>query len=249
MQSLPLLADGPARSRRLPDWLKRPLPRGNENSFTDHLLRELRLERRRITLPAGIAIASAPQTPIRGHQLGYRPKTNSYDGWDLRQWEQYFRDLAVFGTNSIELIPPRSDDAADSPHFPLPPMEMMVGMSRLADDYGLDVWVWYPALDADYANPQTVESALKEWSEVFRKLPRIDAVFVGNRDVRIATGSSEVTDRSAGAFSAGPTAAPGSPRRKTTPCRARVWRSNGNACWHRPSSARPTSATAHAARR
>jgi lipoic acid synthetase len=28
----------------LPDWLKRGLPRGNENFFTDHLLRELNLE-------------------------------------------------------------------------------------------------------------------------------------------------------------------------------------------------------------
>jgi lipoic acid synthetase len=28
----------------LPDWLKRPLPRGNENFFTHNLLRELRLE-------------------------------------------------------------------------------------------------------------------------------------------------------------------------------------------------------------
>jgi lipoic acid synthetase len=28
----------------LPDWLKRGLPRGNENFFTDHLLRELKLE-------------------------------------------------------------------------------------------------------------------------------------------------------------------------------------------------------------
>ena len=46
-------------------------------------------------------------------------------------WEQYIRDLAVFGTNAIELIPPRSDDAADSPHFPLPPMRMMIEMSRL----------------------------------------------------------------------------------------------------------------------
>src|SRR5881392_655411 len=43
MQSLPLLADAPP-VRRLPGWLKRGLPRGNENSFTDHLLRELRLE-------------------------------------------------------------------------------------------------------------------------------------------------------------------------------------------------------------
>jgi lipoic acid synthetase len=44
MQSLPLLADAPPTTRRLPDWLKRGLPRGNENSFTDHLLRELKLE-------------------------------------------------------------------------------------------------------------------------------------------------------------------------------------------------------------
>ncbi len=28
----------------MPDWLKRGLPRGNENFFTDHLLRELKLE-------------------------------------------------------------------------------------------------------------------------------------------------------------------------------------------------------------
>ena len=36
----------------------------------------------------------------------------------VAMWEQYIRDLAVFGTNAIELIPPRSDDDADSPHFP-----------------------------------------------------------------------------------------------------------------------------------
>ena len=57
----------------------------------------------------------------------------------------------MFGCNAVELIPPRSDDDATSPHFPLPPMEMMVGMSRLADEYGLDVWIWYPAMDKDYS--------------------------------------------------------------------------------------------------
>src|SRR5262245_8773002 len=35
---------GAAPSRRLPNWLKRDLPRGNENFFTHDLLRELRLE-------------------------------------------------------------------------------------------------------------------------------------------------------------------------------------------------------------
>src|SRR4051795_13201210 len=45
MQSLPVLDGGPPHApRRLPPWLKRNLPRGNENFFTQELLRELRLE-------------------------------------------------------------------------------------------------------------------------------------------------------------------------------------------------------------
>ena len=146
------------------------------------LLRELRMSRGKIWLPAGFEEASAPQMALRGHQLGYRPKTNSYDGWDLTQWEQYYRDLAVFGTNAIELIPPRSDDDADSPHFPAAPLDMMVGMSRLADEYGLDVWIWYPAMDRDYTDPATVEFALKEWEVVYQSLPKIDDLFVPGGD-------------------------------------------------------------------
>ncbi|HEY2154604.1 MAG TPA: hypothetical protein VGH33_03175, partial [Isosphaeraceae bacterium] len=134
------------------------------------------------SLPKGFQLSSSPKVTMRGHQLGYRPKTNSYDGWDLPLWERYIRDLTTFGTNAIELVPPRSDDEADSPHFPRPPMEMMVGMSRLADDYGLDVWVWYPALDRDYSDPKSVETAVKEWSDVLAKLPRLDAVFVPGGD-------------------------------------------------------------------
>jgi lipoic acid synthetase len=43
MLSLPTVEPA-SPSRRLPSWLKRPLPSGNGNYFTDHLLRELRLE-------------------------------------------------------------------------------------------------------------------------------------------------------------------------------------------------------------
>lgn len=38
------LVEAPAPRRRLPEWLKRPLPSGNGNFFTQDLLRELRLE-------------------------------------------------------------------------------------------------------------------------------------------------------------------------------------------------------------
>lgn len=147
-----------------------------------HLLRLAQMSRQSLSIASGISIETAPRTALRGHQLGFRPKTNSYDGWSLAMWEQYIRELAVFGTNAIELIPPRSDDDDESPHFPLPKMETMTGMSQIIADYGMDVWIWYPALDADYSKPETVEFALKEWGEVFRKLPRIDHVFVPGGD-------------------------------------------------------------------
>ena len=37
-------------------------------------------------------------------------------------------------------------------------------------------------MDKDYSNPATVEFALNEWADVFRRLPRIDAVFVPGGD-------------------------------------------------------------------
>jgi hypothetical protein len=149
---------------------------------TGYLLRQFHMSRQRLELDANLKIATEPKVAIRGQQLGYRPKTNAYDAWSVPMWEQYIRELAIFGNNTIELIPPRSDDNDDSPHFPLPKIEMMVEMSRIANEYGLDVSVWYPAMDKDYSDSAQVEFALKEWAEVFRRLPRIDALFVPGGD-------------------------------------------------------------------
>ncbi len=148
-----------------------------------YLLRKMEMRRGGILrLADSFRVATAPVYPLRGHQLGYRPKVNSYDGFTVAMWDQYIRDLAIFGTNSIELIPPRSDDADDSPHFPLPKLAMMTEMSRICDEYGLDVWIWYPAMDKDYSDPKTVEFALKEWEQVYKALPRIDYIFVPGGD-------------------------------------------------------------------
>ncbi|HEV2273649.1 MAG TPA: alpha-glucuronidase family glycosyl hydrolase [Acidobacteriaceae bacterium] len=147
------------------------------------LLRLIHFARQQAWLPGPeLNQVSHPEYKLRGHQLGYRPKTNAYDAWSAEMWDQYIRDLAIFGTNAIELIPPKSDDLPDSPHFPLPPLQMMIEMSRIADSYGLDVWAWYPAMDKDYGNPATVQSALEEWANVFDALPRLDAVLVPGGD-------------------------------------------------------------------
>jgi len=146
------------------------------------LLRLLKMRRDEVTIDSDVRLATAPKYSLRGHQVGYRPKTNSYDAWTVDMWEQYYRDMVVFGANAVELIPPRSDDDPDSPHFPLPKMEMMVEMSRLGDEYGLDVWIWYPVVDDDQPDAEIIERSLKERAEVFSRLARIDAVFVPGGD-------------------------------------------------------------------
>jgi hypothetical protein len=59
------------------------------------LLRELRTTQGRVLLPSGFQLETVPRYPLRGHQLGYRPKTNSYDGWDLHS------SLAGFGSRAV----------------------------------------------------------------------------------------------------------------------------------------------------
>jgi hypothetical protein len=145
-------------------------------------LRELRWDHFQASIADNLDIASSPKYSLRGHQIGYRPKVNAYDAWTPAIFEQYLRDLVIFGTNAIELIPPRSDDDDDSPHFHLSKIDMMAEMSRICAEYGIEVWIWYPAMDKDYGDPKTVDAAVKEWSEVYKKLPRIDAIFVPGGD-------------------------------------------------------------------
>ena len=145
-------------------------------------LRELRWDHGQAEIAADLDVTSSPKYRLRGHQIGYRPKVNTYDAWTPSEFEQYLRDMIVFGANAVELIPPRSDDDDDSPHFHLSKIDMMAEMSRLCAQYGIDVWIWYPAMDKDYTDPDTVARALAEWSEVYRRLPRIDAVFVPGGD-------------------------------------------------------------------
>ncbi len=89
-------------------------------------------------------ITASPAFPIRGHQLGYRARANSYDAWTPAVYEQYIRDLILFGTNCIENIP--FEDDQPSPHMTVPRDEMNVRLSEICDRYDLDYWVWTPVV-------------------------------------------------------------------------------------------------------
>ncbi|MCK5367539.1 MAG: hypothetical protein KAQ62_03275, partial [Cyclobacteriaceae bacterium] len=122
------------------------------------LLRKMEIRKKEVLVPKEMEISSTPRYAIRGHQLGYRPKTNSYDAWSVAQFDQYIRELAIFGANSIEIMPPRTDDDFTSRHMQLPAIEMIEAQSRICNDYDMDVWMWYPNMGSDYTNAKTIKA-------------------------------------------------------------------------------------------
>ncbi len=111
------------------------------------LLRQMAMRPGSVQVPDTLRLSTTPYATIRGHQLGYRPKNNTLDAWEPAQFEQYIRELAFFGANSIEILPPRTDDELTNALMPLPPMEMMVALDEIIARYGLDVWLRYPNME------------------------------------------------------------------------------------------------------
>ena len=146
------------------------------------LLRMMEIRKEGILIPEPLKISSTPKSSVRGHQLGYRPKTNAYDAWTVAQMNSYIRDLAIFGANSIEIMPPNTDDAPYSPVMKLPLLDMAIEQSKICDSYGMDVWMWYPNMGKDYASADAIKAELEERREVFRKIPRVDEIFVPGGD-------------------------------------------------------------------
>ncbi|TDF99752.1 hypothetical protein [Paenibacillus piri] len=147
-----------------------------------HFLRKAKFGRNSIRIEPNMAVSSTPRHSCRGHQLGYRPKTNAYDAWSPAQFDQYIRELAIFGANSIEIMPPRTDDDATGPLMQVGPLDMMIRLSGIIHSYGLDTWVWYPNMADDYTDPDTLREELREREEIFGKVPYIDAVFIPGSD-------------------------------------------------------------------
>ncbi|MFN8706266.1 MAG: hypothetical protein ACK526_15525 [Planctomyces sp.] len=145
------------------------------------LLRMLSMTKGRLELSSETRVTSAPDSLIRGHQLGYRAANNTYEAWDLGQYEQYLRDLMVFGVNAIELIPPARSDEPLSPHMKIAPWKMNQDLCELIASYGLDLWMWVP-VDSEVADPAQAEEELNRRRELFRTCGHISDIFVPGGD-------------------------------------------------------------------
>ncbi len=144
------------------------------------LLRNLRMAKRTLQLDASADMVSSPAYPIRGHQLGYRNTANSYDAWTPARFEQYIRDLAVFGTNAIEGIPFHEDDKP-SPHFTISAAAMRVKISEICQAYDMDYWVWTPAT-FDLTDKAKRQAELDMHEAFYKACPRLDHIFFPGGD-------------------------------------------------------------------
>ncbi len=143
------------------------------------LLRNADIMEGKFLIEESIDISTSPVSSLRGHQIGYRNTANSYDAWSVEQYDQYIRELALFGTNAIENIPPLGKDG--SPHFQISPEEMNVKMSEICDAYDIEYWVWTPAT-VDLTNPELRAQQLELHEANYKKIPRLDNVFFPGGD-------------------------------------------------------------------
>ncbi len=144
-------------------------------------IREAELRPRSIAIRDGLRIRTAPKYALRGHQIGYRDTANSYDAWDLDQYEQYFRDLIVFGCNAVELITSLDPEVVDGKVMSRTQWDMNVDLTKLLDRYGLDVWFWMP-LEGDVRVPEEARRELEDRERFFAQCADIDHIMVPGGD-------------------------------------------------------------------
>ena len=143
------------------------------------LLRNLKIDAVAAVLDKPVDIATSPDYPIRGHQLGYRNTANSYDAWTVDQYDQYIRELAIFGGNSVENIPLNDDDK--SVHLKIRPGVMQVKMSEICQKYDMDYWVWTPAT-FELSDHKLRQAELEKHEAFYKSCPRLDHIFFPGGD-------------------------------------------------------------------
>jgi len=146
------------------------------------LLRNAQIDKTGVHIPEAKAFISTPDKAVRGYQVGYRMKNNTYDAWSLSQFEQQMLDLAVFGLNTLQVVAPVSDDDPTSPLFPASAEETVVGLSSLSKKYGLRYDLFYPEMAKDYSDPQQVSFELRQFEDLVKKLPLVDSIHIPGGD-------------------------------------------------------------------
>ena len=146
------------------------------------LLRLMSFGQGSLELPARLNISQSPASAFRGHQLAYRPKTNAYDAWTPEIYDRYIQDLAIFGNNIVEILPPGTDDDDTNILMKYEPLDMMQRLSKIIHSYGMDVSVWYPNMFPEDIDEKGLLEEDEKRRRVFSSLGHIDHIFIPGGD-------------------------------------------------------------------
>ncbi|MGK2912110.1 MAG: hypothetical protein ACSLE1_20250 [Sphingobium sp.] len=126
-------------------------------------------------------VTQQPAQPVRGTQIGYRAKNNSYDAWTPAMLTRRIEDFALWGANRIQIVAPQSDDAPASPLSPVPVGQAVRGMAGVAHHLGLDVALFYPLL-GDYNSGAADQAEVAAFTNLITTLPALNALYLPGGD-------------------------------------------------------------------
>lgn len=146
------------------------------------LLLAMELRPDSILLDDAFDVASAPRYTHRGHQIGYRNLSHCYDAWTPEIYEQYMRELGIFGANAFETTLFHEAEEREGPHAKLSGGEMAEAWSRICQAYGFDFWLFTGAFGGEGESDEDVEASLKRHVESLKHFPHLDHIYLTGGD-------------------------------------------------------------------
>ncbi len=145
------------------------------------LLLNLKLTAGQIELPDDTQIATAPRYPYRGHQISWRSLSHSYDAWTADTYEQYMRELAVFGANAFETTT-FSTMQLDGPHAKLTGGQMAAEWGRICVNYGFQYWLFSSAIGGEGKAADDEQAASEYLLKLLGDIPKLDHLYLTGGD-------------------------------------------------------------------
>ncbi len=136
-----------------------------------HFFRKCEIKENKIRPIYDITGKYAPEKQIRGHQIGYRQTSNTYDAWDVAEYRRYCLDMMFFGANTCEHIPYEGGHSDRNAIMRRDEQELLCEAAAEAEKIGMDVSVWYPNCE------KSLELAEENRRKLFFQAKKLDYIF------------------------------------------------------------------------
>lgn len=138
-------------------------------------LRKTEYKNGTITLIEDIGGEYSPYMKIRGHQLGYRVTSNTYEAWTPEQYYTYIKELMYFGCNTFEHTVFHETEKSHR-LMKYSQAEMVKLVNERAKMLDMDISYWCPNDD------KSVDESVKDRADFFKDQPYGDIYFPPGSD-------------------------------------------------------------------